>query len=55
MDSLVENETSRLLADGVFDPDMENAQIVEEYGAGERTRTVDLLITNENQKNEESD
>ena len=34
VDSLVDDETSRLLADGVFDPEGENAQVVETSGAG---------------------
>jgi len=43
---LVVDPTSRLLADGVSEAAVVNAEVVEENGAGARNRTADLRITN---------
>ena len=54
VDSLVENETSRLLADEVFDSDTESTQAVKhlELVCGFEP-PYGLLITSENKENEE--
>ena len=46
VDILARRETSRFLADVGFGGAEEGPQVVEKNGAGERTRTADLRITN---------
>ena len=47
VDSLVDDESSRLLADGPPDAEAGEPEVVDKSGAGARTRTADLLITSE--------
>jgi len=49
VDILVEGETSRSTADEVLSVLPEDVRVVGKSGAGERTRTADLLITSGNE------
>ena len=58
VDTLVADETSRLVADGNYWAEIPNAiptQVVENNGAGESNRTADLRITNGKKEDDGSD
>jgi hypothetical protein len=52
---LAEDHVDVLVADGADWVEAAESQVLEKYGADERTRTADLRITNEKTENEESD